>query len=94
MGVQASQDVKRSARARSLKEEIAWIKTENRRWRNRQATERESHLSEGLAARGSRRIESNTVLGLDLRDRRQAFAKKREYRAQVRDGSTGEGQDG
>ena len=89
-GVQASQDVKLSNIARSLKEEIDLIKTENRLSRNLEAAELESHLSERLAALGSRRVEANTVLCLDLSDLRKEYAKKMEYLAKVRDGSTGE----
>jgi len=55
-GVQASQDVKLSNIARSLKEEINLIKTENRLSRNLEAAELESHLSGRLAALGSRRV--------------------------------------
>lgn len=89
-GVQASQDVKLSSIARSLKEDIALIKTESRLSRNLGAPELESHLSERLAAMGSRRVEANTVLCLDLSDLRKEYAKKMEYLAMVRDGSTGE----
>ena len=49
----------------------------------------ESPLRERLAARGSRRVEANTVLCLDLSDLRKEYAKKMEYLASVRDGSTG-----
>ena len=94
LGVQASQEVKRRSIGRSLKEEVALIKTENRLSRNREAHEREGRLSERLAAMGSRRVEANTVLCLDLRDLRKEYAKKMEYLAKVRDGSTGERQDG
>src|SRR3974377_1256416 len=89
-GVQASQDVKLSSLARSLKEDLALIKTESRRSRKLGAAELESPLRERLAARGSRRVEANTVLCLDLSDLRKEYAKKMEYLAMVRDGSTGE----
>jgi hypothetical protein len=93
-GVQASQDVKLSTIARSLKEEIDLIKTENRLSRNLEAAELESHLSGCLAALGSRRVEANTVLCLDLSYLRKEYAQKMEYLAKVRDGSTGELHDG
>jgi hypothetical protein len=64
-GIQASQDVKLSNIARSLKEEIPLIKTEDRLSRNLKAEELESELSERLAELGSRRVEANTVLCLD-----------------------------
>ena len=89
-GVQASQDVKLSNIARSLHEEVALIKTENRLSRNLESAKLESHLSERLAVLGSRRVEANTVLCLDLSDVRKEYARKMEYLALVRDGSTGD----
>jgi hypothetical protein len=89
-GIQASQAVKLSNIARSLEEEIPLIKTEDRRSRNLQAKELEGHLSEGLARLGSRRVEGNTVLCLDLSDVRKEYAEKMEYLDRVWDGSEGE----
>ena len=89
-GIQASQDVKLSNIARSLHEEIPLIKTEDRLSRNLQVQELESHLSEQLAKLGSRRVEANTVLCLDLSDVRKEYAKEMEYLDQVWDGSEGE----
>ncbi len=89
-GVQASQDVKLSNIARSLKEDMALIKTEDRLSRNLDASGLESHLSERLAAMGSRRVENDAGLGLDISDLRKGCAEKREYLAKVRDSSTGE----
>jgi len=43
-----------------------------------------------LVEMGSQRIETNTVLALDLSDIRKEYAKKMEHLATVRDGSTGE----
>ena len=74
-GVQASQDVKLSNIARSLQEKIALIKTEDRLSRNLAAEELEIHLLERLARLGSRRVESNTVLCLDLSDLRKEYAR-------------------
>jgi hypothetical protein len=89
-GIQASQDVKLSDIARSLNEEIPLIKTGDRLSRNLKAEELEEHLSEGLARFGGRRVETNTVLCLDLSDVRKKYAKKMEYLDQVWDGSEGE----
>jgi len=89
-GIQASQEVKLSSIARSLKEEIPLIKTEDRLSRNLQAKELEGHLSERLVRMGSRRIEGNSVLCLDLSDVRKEYAEKMEYLDQVWDGSEGE----
>lgn len=89
-GIQASQDVKLSNIARSLKEEIALIKTEDRLSRNLRAVELEAELTRQLAKMASQRITADTVLCLDLSDIRKEYAKKMEYLATVRDGSTGE----
>ena len=95
-GIQASQDVKlsniaslRRFSARSLKEEIALIKTEDRLSRNLKAEELEAELTPQLAKMASQRVEVNTVLCLDLSDIRKEYAKKMEYLAPVHDGSTG-----
>jgi len=89
-GIQASQDVKLSNIARSLAEEIPLLKTEDRLSRNLQAEELETHLAQGLLRLGSRRVESNTVLCLDLSDVRKEYARKMEFLDQVWDGSAGE----
>lgn len=89
-GIQASQDVKLSNIARSLKEEIALIKTETRLSRNLKAVELETELSEQLARMGGQRVNADTVLCLDLSDIRKEYARKMEYLAPVYDGSTGE----
>src|SRR5260370_38280278 len=70
-GIQASQGVKLSNIARSLQEEIPLLKTEDRLSRNLQAQELETHLRQGLLRLGRRRVESNTVLCLDLSDVRK-----------------------
>ena len=89
-GIQASQDVKLSNIARSLGEAIPLIKTEDRLSRNLQAKALEDRLSERLIEMGSRRVEPNTVLCLDLSDVRKEYAKKMEYLDEVWDGSEGE----
>jgi DDE family transposase len=89
-GIQASQDVKLSNIARSLKEEIPLIKTEDRLSRNLKAAALEAELTPQLAKMASQRITANTVLCLDLSDLRKEHARKMEYLATVRDGSTGE----
>ena len=89
-GIQASQDVKLSNIARSLKEEIPLIKTENRLSRNLKVQELESELTRQLVRMGCQRIVTNTVLALDLSDIRKEYAEKMEHLAMVRDGSTGE----
>jgi hypothetical protein len=58
--------------------------------RNLESANLGSHLSERLAVIGSRRVEANTVLCLDLSDVRKEYARKMESLALVRNGSTGE----
>lgn len=89
-GIQASQDVKLSNIARSLKEEIPLIKTEDRLSRNLRAVELEAELTPQLAKMASQRIAADSVLCLDLSDIRKEYAKKMEYLAMVHDGSRGE----
>jgi hypothetical protein len=89
-GIQASQDVKLSNIARSLKEEIPLIKVEDRLSRNLKAVALEAELAPQLAKMASQRISANTVLCLDLSDIRKEYAKKMEYLAPVHDGSAGE----
>src|SRR5881628_3500589 len=85
-GIQASQGVKLS----SLQEEIPLLKTEDRLSRNLQAEELETHLRQGLLRLGRRRVDTNTVLCLDLSDVRKEYARKMEFLDQVWDGSAGE----
>ena len=80
-GIQPSQGVQLSHIARSLQEDVELIETENRLSRNLPAVELEGHLRKRLAARGSRRVEANTVLGLDLSDERKEYARKMEFLA-------------
>jgi hypothetical protein len=89
-GIQASQDVKLSNIARSLKEEIPLIKTEDRLSRNLKAIEWEAEVTSQLARMASQRVKADTVLCLDLSDIRKEYAQKMEHLASVRDGSTGE----
>ncbi len=89
-GIQASQDVKLSNIARSLQEQIPLLKTEDRLSRNLQVEELETHIRQGLLRLGSRRVESNTVLCLDLSDVCKEYARKMEFLDQVWDGSAGE----
>ena len=53
------------------------------------AEESETHLRQGLLRPRSRRVETNTVLGLHLCDMRNEHARKIEFPDQVLDGSAG-----
>jgi len=89
-GIQASKDVKLSNIARSLNEEIPLIKTENRLSRNLGRMDLTEPMNKRLIIEGSKRIQKETVIALDLSDLDKPYAQKMEYLALVRDGSTGE----
>jgi hypothetical protein len=89
-GIQTSKDVKLSNIARSLNEQIPLIKTENRLSRNLGRMDLTERINRNLIAEGSRRIQKETVIALDLSDLDKPYAEKMEYLAFVRDGSTGE----
>ncbi len=89
-GIQASKDVKLSNIARSLNEEIALIKTESRLSRNLGRLDLTESINRKLTGEGSKRIQQETVIALDLSDLDKPYAEKMEYLALVRDGSTGE----
>jgi hypothetical protein len=89
-GIQASKDVKLSNIARSLNEEILLIKTETRLSRNLGRMDLTESINGKLIAEGSKRIQQETVIALDLSDLDKPYAEKMEYLALVRDGSTGE----
>ena len=89
-GIQASKDVKLSNIARSLNEETALIKTENRLSRHMGREELSEPINERLIREGAKRIKQDTVLALDISDIDKPYAKKMEHLALVRDGSTGE----
>ena len=89
-GIQASKDVKLSNIARSLNEEIALIKTENRLSRHMAQVELTERINGQLIGEGSKRIKGDTVIALDISDIDKPYAKKMEHLALVRDGSTGE----
>jgi len=89
-GIQASKDVKLSNIARSLNEEIPLIKTETRLSRNLGRMDLTESINGRVIAEGSRRIQQESVIALDISDVDKPYAEKMEYLALVRDGSTGE----
>lgn len=88
-GIQASRDIKLSNIARSLEEEIKLIKTENRLSRNAQKQDLSQKLNDELIKVSAKRINEDTVLGLDLSDINKPFARKMDYLSWVWDGSEG-----
>jgi hypothetical protein len=89
-GIQSSQDVKLSNIARSLNEEITLIRTEKRLSRNLKRANLEKELTWQLVRMGGQRVQTNTVLALDLSDIRKEYAQKMEHLDAVWDGSSGE----
>ena len=93
-GIQARQSVLLSEIARALNEPIALKKTENRLSNEIKRTGLRECLLENLLGMGSPRIEDDTLLVIDLSDITKRYARRMEYLARVRDGSTGEITDG
>jgi hypothetical protein len=89
-GIQRSGEVKLSLIARSLGEDISLLKTETRLSRNLMEEDLEGRLLDEIAQMGSRRVHKDTLLLIDPTDVRKLYAKKMEYLATIRDGSTGE----
>ena len=93
-GIVGRQSVLLSEIARSLNEPIALIKTENRLSRNLGAERMRPVLQGAVLAAGAPRVKRQSLLILDLSDVVKPYARKMEYLARVRDGSTGEIADG
>lgn len=89
-GIQASQDVKFSQIARTLDEPISMKKLEDRLSRMLRSEGIEEGIFGVVARLGARRIRQDTLIVIDPTDIRKLYAKKMEYLARVRDGSTGE----
>jgi len=89
-GIQASKDVKLSNIARSLNEEVALVKTENRLSGNIGGRDFTEEVNRRIIVQGAKRITEDTVIALDISDIDKPYARKMEYLALVRDGSTGE----
>ena len=86
-GIQSSQDVKLSNIGRTLNEGIPLIQTEKRLSRNLRNSRIEEELPSQLAKMASTRLQTNSVLALDLGDVRKEYARKMEFLADVFDGS-------
>ncbi len=88
-GIAARGSVRLSEIGRSLEETIPLIKTETRLSRNLGREELCAHLGAAVLREGGPRVGKRTLLVLDLSDIAKPYAKKMEYLARVRDGSTG-----
>ena len=70
-------------------ESIPIIKTENRLSRHINNKDISDFINNKLGEKGSKWVEEDTVLALDLSDISKEYSKKQEKIAHVRDGSTG-----
>lgn len=86
-GMQASQSVLLTEIGRSLQEDIALIKTEERLSRNLQRPELASTLQDHVLAMAANHVGKDTLLIIDPSDIAKKYAKKMEYLGTVRDGS-------
>lgn len=89
-GMQAGRDVKLSNVARSLKEEIRLIKTEDRLSKHMMSKDLTEEMNARMVKEGSRYVSEDTVLAIDLSDIYKPYARKMDNLAQVWDGSAGE----
>ncbi len=89
-GLQAGGDVKLSTISRSLGEEIALKKTEERLSRHLDTAGLGQRMNDLISAEGARRVRRDSLIVIDPTDIRKNYARKMPYLARVRDGSTGE----
>ena len=89
-GIQAAQDLKLSQIARALDAPISMKKQEDRLSRMLGHEEIEPKIADVIARLGARRIRKDSLIVIDPSDIRKLYARKMEYLARVRDGSTGE----
>jgi hypothetical protein len=89
-GIQAAKDVKLSNISRTLKEEQALIKTEDRLSRNLDDQDFTDPINEEIMRLAVRKITDDMVIAIDPGDLRKKYAKKMEFLDKVRDGSEDE----
>jgi len=89
-GMLAGQDVKLSTIGRCLEESIPLIKTEERLSRHLNYADLEHEVQQKVAQAASRYVHDETYLIVDPSDIVKPYAKRMEYLATVRDGSTHE----
>ena len=86
-GIQAAKDVKLSNIARTLKEEQALIKTEDRLSRNLDDEDFTEELNEQICRLGAAKVTDDMVIAIDPGDIRKKYARKMEFLGKVYDGS-------
>ena len=89
-GIQASKDVKLSNIARTLKEDQALIKTEDRLSRNLDDGDFTEGINNEICRLASPKITDDMVIAIDPGDIRKKYAKKMEFLGKVYDGSENE----
>lgn len=93
-GIQASKDVKLSNVARTLKEDQALIKTEDRLSRNLDDEDFTESINNEICRLAAPKITDDMVIAIDPGDIRKKYAKKMEFLGKVYDGSENEVGDG
>ena len=88
-GIAARQSVRLTEIGRALEEPIALAKTETRLSRNLGRPELGDHVARAILREGGCRVGERTLLILDVSDVTKPYARKMEYLARVRAGSTG-----
>lgn len=93
-GIQASQDTKLSEISRALDEGIALKKTEERLCRHLATEGMDILINEQVVKHASRCVHQDTLIVVDPTDIRKRYARRMQYLARIRDGSTGQLCDG
>jgi hypothetical protein len=86
-GIQASKDVKLSNIARTLKEDQALIKTEDRLSRNLDDEDFTERINDEICRLAAPKVTDDMVIAIDPGDIRKKYAKKMEFMGKVYDGS-------
>jgi hypothetical protein len=86
-GIQAAKDVKLSNIARTLKEEQALIKTEDRLSRNLDDEDFTEEINEEICRLGASKVTDDMVIAIDPGDIRKRYARKMELLGKIYDGS-------
>jgi len=93
-GIQATKDVKLSNISRSLNEQQALIKTEDRLSRNLADVDFTEGINHEICRLGSSKVLDDMVIALDPGDIRKRYARKMQYLCGIHDGSERELGDG
>ena len=86
-GIQAAKDVKLSNIARTLKEDQALIKTEDRLSRSLDDEDLTDAINEEICRLGASKVTDDIVIAIDPGDIRKKYAKKMEQSSKIYDGS-------